>query len=431
MKAISNSSLKKETLRENRTITVGVGKDYENIDDALIFASSLKFVNGAALKIVLDDGTHTISENHVNEEGWAAFVFYGVTVYIESASGDKSLCKIKIEYNNEYEYLDNIAISRSSMSFNGISFDGYDENNVDIKRWLINVYEGSSVYISDCDFNHFYGPIYASSSVVGIYGDIKITGSFSAISMWDGDLSMWSDNSSGDTILLSDFYEYGEPNTNWVRGISVRGNSYFSIYSDMEISGPPLIDKIFNGWRIDESSRVYIDGKATHKFFDCKSGIKLEGGSTIGTEQRDYVAEFTDCIRGFEISYSSSVYLRNEPIFTNVDHPYYNTSTSRDIPPNVFTNDNCFVNINRVNYEVENGFTNYEDGSAELKNADNSKIFSRGAKAIPTIEYVEDRGATTERPTEKNIGRFYFDTDISKPIWWNGTDWIDAVGNIV
>jgi hypothetical protein len=35
------------------------------------------------------------------------------------------------------------------------------------------------------------------------------------------------------------------------------------------------------------------------------------------------------------------------------------------------------------------------------------------------------------RPTEPQIGQRFFDTTLGKPIWFNGTDWIDATGTIV
>jgi hypothetical protein len=41
-------------------------------------------------------------------------------------------------------------------------------------------------------------------------------------------------------------------------------------------------------------------------------------------------------------------------------------------------------------------------------------------------------GITTSRPTNKlQIGQIYFDTTLGLPIWWNGTDWIDAAGTVV
>jgi hypothetical protein len=39
---------------------------------------------------------------------------------------------------------------------------------------------------------------------------------------------------------------------------------------------------------------------------------------------------------------------------------------------------------------------------------------------------------SNERPKENlKIGFFVFDIDLNKPIWWNGTVWVDAMGQQV
>ncbi len=41
-------------------------------------------------------------------------------------------------------------------------------------------------------------------------------------------------------------------------------------------------------------------------------------------------------------------------------------------------------------------------------------------------------GTTADRPTVfLFVGRTYFDTTLGKPIWYNGTGWIDAAGTPV
>lgn len=44
-------------------------------------------------------------------------------------------------------------------------------------------------------------------------------------------------------------------------------------------------------------------------------------------------------------------------------------------------------------------------------------------------------GTTAARPAiDQKIGQFYFDTDLGAtglPIWWDGTNWIDASGTVV
>ena len=40
-------------------------------------------------------------------------------------------------------------------------------------------------------------------------------------------------------------------------------------------------------------------------------------------------------------------------------------------------------------------------------------------------------GATADRPTQNlQLGQFYFDTTLGIPIWYNGTDWVDATGTV-
>lgn len=43
-----------------------------------------------------------------------------------------------------------------------------------------------------------------------------------------------------------------------------------------------------------------------------------------------------------------------------------------------------------------------------------------------------DAGTTAARPTAGlQIGQQYFDTTINRPIWWDGTNWINAAGTVV
>jgi hypothetical protein len=41
-------------------------------------------------------------------------------------------------------------------------------------------------------------------------------------------------------------------------------------------------------------------------------------------------------------------------------------------------------------------------------------------------------GTTANRPTSSlQVGQYYFDTTLGHPIWYDGTDWVDATGSIV
>jgi len=44
---------------------------------------------------------------------------------------------------------------------------------------------------------------------------------------------------------------------------------------------------------------------------------------------------------------------------------------------------------------------------------------------------IKNGGPTAERPSDPSNFERYFDTDLNKPIWWNGTDWVDSTGTII
>jgi hypothetical protein len=45
--------------------------------------------------------------------------------------------------------------------------------------------------------------------------------------------------------------------------------------------------------------------------------------------------------------------------------------------------------------------------------------------------YVNRSATTALRPTTSILGEHYFDTTVSKPVWWNGTNYQDAAGNVI
>jgi hypothetical protein len=52
-------------------------------------------------------------------------------------------------------------------------------------------------------------------------------------------------------------------------------------------------------------------------------------------------------------------------------------------------------------------------------------------QAINTLS-TPSAGTTALRPTtDLQVGQFYFDTSLGIPIWWNGTNWVNATGTVV
>ena len=45
---------------------------------------------------------------------------------------------------------------------------------------------------------------------------------------------------------------------------------------------------------------------------------------------------------------------------------------------------------------------------------------------------IPPSGTTADRPVDLlQVGQYYFDTTLGIPIWYDGTDWVDATGTVV
>ncbi len=77
----------------------------------------------------------------------------------------------------------------------------------------------------------------------------------------------------------------------------------------------------------------------------------------------------------------------------------------------------------------KNAFEIYTDGRVVAPELTTALINS--PRSLVTKEYLESNGNTANRPVSPSIGEFYFDTDLTKPIWHNGTNWVDSNGSLV
>lgn len=63
-----------------------------------------------------------------------------------------------------------------------------------------------------------------------------------------------------------------------------------------------------------------------------------------------------------------------------------------------------------------------------------TNLLPEGLEKIPISflgNIANNSGKTEDRPTNADKGFQYYDTDINKPIWWNGFSWTDASGTTV
>jgi hypothetical protein len=61
----------------------------------------------------------------------------------------------------------------------------------------------------------------------------------------------------------------------------------------------------------------------------------------------------------------------------------------------------------------------------------NLRIYFNNLDNFLTVISTPQNGATADRPTQNlQVGQFYFDTTLGIPIWYDGTDWVDATGTV-
>ena len=53
------------------------------------------------------------------------------------------------------------------------------------------------------------------------------------------------------------------------------------------------------------------------------------------------------------------------------------------------------------------------------------------ALQVTSRKFVTLNGTTANRPRGSILGQFYFDTTLGQPIWWDGTSFVDASGNVI
>jgi hypothetical protein len=60
------------------------------------------------------------------------------------------------------------------------------------------------------------------------------------------------------------------------------------------------------------------------------------------------------------------------------------------------------------------------------------RLYFNTLDSVINLLLTPSAGDTASRPTNGlQIGQQYFDTTINRPIWWDGTNWINAAGTIV
>jgi len=202
---------------------------------------------------------------------------------------------------------------------------------------------------------------------------------------------------------LSDYIEFTKAENEWVQlpvvGLEVVRNRENDI-----------------GYRVTRTdSRNFADiGSGAIDFSHQTSG---NGGGAVASYS---IASGVDTIASGDYSVAMG-YKTTSNNYTSVTMGKYNIGTATDT---VFE-----FGIGVSDTDRKNAFEIYTDG--RIKAPELSISLINDPKSLVTKEYVLSNGNTASRPSAPSIGQFYFDTDLSKPIWYSGSNWVDATGTAV
>lgn len=167
-----------------------------------------------------------------------------------------------------------------------------------------------------------------------------------------------------------------------------------------------------NAWELIGTSQIDLNGKQD----------KLISGTNIKTVNDKSLLGSGDVPIIIEGTYHNGV-------FTSYTYDA-NTGYTYQLPA-AYTGDTRILYVDTIS----NVIYRY-DGSQYVKlyNFNTDSTPTSGSSNFVTSGGVYNAlyksGTTTQRPTTNLvIGMQYFDTTLGQPIWWNGTAWVDALGN--
>jgi DNA-binding cell septation regulator SpoVG len=209
------------------------------------------------------------------------------------------------------------------------------------------------------------------------------------------------------------------------------------------------------------STGIYIKNNSVDTFSDIdrliinnNEIINAEGGfisfiwnnnsilniNEIIIKNNKFESTANSCERNLLLSYIKNLKIKNN-YFKNMDTSNINNIENTNINNNSFfiidnTNPTEILNISNITglFVIKNNFIN----------SDITLINNDLGSFNPTYNIVKNNypdiyssiqstvgGYGNYRPTNPEIGHNYYDTTLSKPIWWDGSNWVDSSGTTV
>jgi len=375
-------------------LRVGPSREFKTISEVYSYIENRVKLNSNQYNVLIDPGVYTIesSQSNIWEINLTCVVFFttatgdkDVTIVLKNASGSPT-SQAGLYCKNGIVYFENIKFEMSK-----------DDGNTQLTYGIYTINAYVDFRSCDFDFNNvkycFYirmesrihlgrSPGKSTNITTDTFTNIFIISDGSSVYIWR---------------------EFNITALNPVNNYASVFSLYFKSFLSMSYTSNSVIDGGGSGSLVSLlfNSVAYVHGDMTIKNF---TNVFYVGGI-------------------------STVIVNNANTLENVPEGVSSLET------NAFLNDKSMImeaySFDWNKLKLEYGLNIYNDGTAELENSAPDVILSRGEKAITTIEYVNLNGATANRPSSPNTGQYFFDTDLNKPIWYNGSSWVDANGTEV
>lgn len=280
-----------------------------------------------------------------------------------SVSSDRELCTVRFEGLADYSYCFN---TLNSSMFNDISIE--TDNNLSV---VLRANNNAICKLYNVKVSGGYYNLYSNSNGIFEVTTVEsIDAKVSHVNLQNNSHMQVSNFTMTDTLDAA---------TDGVQLFDSSVHLFGNLYATSLNKKMKQIMYCTNGSNVTTADDVSItfDNMSTY-------GMRFTRGATFN-DGYNTSYNISNCPKGINAETGAQVYLGiNEPVFTNV-------TTGYNIETNIMLDAETLISV----------------GSIELTKSSSS-------------------GDTASRPALPNINNQYFDTDLDKPVWFNGTDWVDV-----
>lgn len=205
-----------------------------------------------------------------------------------------------------------------------------------------------------------------------------------------------------------------------------------------------------------DSEFLTINNTIRNNVFYDAPNFEMQGGGALVENNVFYATEYckifiTDVNKGYENGKCRKNVFRNNTIISDLSNVDYTNKEIKTMNQAFFTDvtdiiDNNFINMYFVKEENKTGYCLNLNGISELSKFEGNRFIYNVniSSAVSSIslpnyinrnnnEYDSTFNISYRRPAYTSLTKkaMIFDETLNKPLWWDGTKWIDGTGTTI